>query len=50
MEKIGTFKIETSFNITGRGIVAVCQHIDGKAKINFGISIRLTECPLVSPI
>ncbi len=33
MNKIATYRIETSFNITGRGIVAIGQLIEGFIKI-----------------
>ena len=33
MDRIGSFKVETSFNVTGRGIIAVCQQIDGTVKL-----------------
>ena len=42
MKKIGTFKIETSFNVTGRGIVAVGQIIDWTPKFGKYISIDIS--------
>jgi len=33
MKKIGTYKIETSFYIPDRGIITVCQQIEGIVRI-----------------
>lgn len=33
MARIGTFKIESSFKLTGRGLVALGQIVDGVVKI-----------------
>jgi hypothetical protein len=32
-KKIAVYKVETSFNITGRGILALCQKLDGIIKL-----------------
>ena len=42
MNAIGTFKIETSFNVTGRGIIAVGQIIEGSSKLGSFISIDIS--------
>jgi hypothetical protein len=38
MKTIGTFKIESSFNVSGRGIIAVGQIIEGIPKLGNFIS------------
>jgi hypothetical protein len=42
MIKSGIFKIETSFNITGRGIVVVGQLLEGRLLIGSYISVNIT--------
>jgi hypothetical protein len=41
MERIGIFKIKTSFNVTDRGIVAVGHFIEGRASIGSWARIDL---------
>jgi hypothetical protein len=40
--KIGSFKIETSFNVSNRGIVAVGQIIEGLPKLGRYISVDIS--------
>jgi hypothetical protein len=40
--KVGAFKIETSFNVSNRGIVAVGQLIEGIPKVGSYISINFS--------
>ena len=42
MKRVGTFKIETSFNITDRGIVVLGQIIEGIPKVGSYISIDIS--------
>jgi translation elongation factor EF-Tu-like GTPase len=41
MIKIGTFKIQGSFKITGRGLVAFGQIIEGKVKIGSHFTLNI---------
>jgi hypothetical protein len=50
MNKIGEYKIETSFNITGRGIVALCQKINGTIRIGAVTNIIFKEKVLCAQI
>ena len=43
MTKIGTFKIENSFKLTGRGLVALGQIIEGKAKVGSYLNFKAAE-------
>lgn len=40
MKKIGTYKIEASFYIPDRGIITVCQQIDGIVKLGSSTNIE----------
>lgn len=43
MTRVGTFKIENSFNVSGRGIVAIGQLIEGMPKVGTYISINISD-------
>lgn len=50
MKRIGVYKIETSFNITGRGIIAVCQQIEGIRKIGSQTTLEIDRVKTIAKI
>jgi selenocysteine-specific translation elongation factor len=43
MGKIGVFKIESSFKLRGRGLVALGQIIEGRAKVGSYLTFKVND-------